>query len=31
MLTIYGKSVRENIPVHLLKQMKEAIEDAKDD
>ena len=31
MLTIYGKSVRENIPAHLLKQMKEAIEDAKDD
>ena len=31
MLTIYGKSVRENIPAHLLKQMKKAIEDAKDD
>jgi hypothetical protein len=27
MLTLYGKNVRENIPAHLLKQMKEAIED----
>lgn len=25
MLTLYGKNVRENIPAHLLKQMKEAI------
>ena len=28
MLAIYGKNARENIPAHLLKQMKEAIEDA---
>lgn len=28
MLTIYGKNVRENIPAHLLKQMKENIDDA---
>ena len=28
MLTIYGKNVRENIPAHILKQMKEAIGDA---
>jgi mRNA-degrading endonuclease RelE of RelBE toxin-antitoxin system len=28
MLTIYGKNVRENIPVHILKQMKEDIDDA---
>lgn len=27
MLTLYGKNVRENIPAHLLKQMKEVIED----
>ena len=27
MLTLYGKNVRENIPSHLLRQMKEAIED----
>ena len=27
MLTLYGKNVRENIPAHLLRQMKEAIED----
>ncbi len=27
MLTIYGKNVRENLPSHLLKQMKEAIND----
>ena len=27
MLTLYGKSVRENIPAHLLRQMKEAIDD----
>jgi len=31
MLTIYGKNVRENMPAHLLKAMKEAIEHAKDD
>lgn len=31
MLPIYGKNVRENIPGHLLKRMKEAIENAKDD
>jgi mRNA-degrading endonuclease RelE of RelBE toxin-antitoxin system len=30
MLTVYGKNVRENIPAHVLKQMKEAIEDAKE-
>ena len=29
MLTIYGKNVRENIPAHLLKQMKEEIDDEK--
>jgi mRNA-degrading endonuclease RelE of RelBE toxin-antitoxin system len=28
MLTIYGKNVRENIPAHFLKQMKENIDDA---
>ena len=28
MLTIYGKNVTENIPAHLLKQMKENIGDA---
>lgn len=27
MLTLYGKNVRENIPAHFLKQMKEAIDD----
>jgi hypothetical protein len=27
MLTLYGKNVRENIPAHVLKQMKEAIDD----
>lgn len=27
MLTIYGKNIRENIPSHLLRQMKEAIDD----
>ena len=27
-LTIYGKNVRENIPAHSLKQMKENIDDA---
>lgn len=31
MLTLYGKNVRADIPAHVLKQMKEAIEDAKDD
>jgi hypothetical protein len=31
MLTVYGKNVRENFPAHLLKLMKEAIEDEKDD
>lgn len=31
MLTIYGKNVRENIPGHSLKRMKEAIENAQDD
>jgi len=31
MLTIYGKGTVENIPGHLLKRMKEAIEHAKDD
>ncbi len=28
MLTIYGKNVSENIPAHLLKQMRESIDDA---
>jgi len=27
MLTLYGKNVRENIPAHFLRQMKEAITD----
>jgi hypothetical protein len=27
MLTLYGKNVREDIPAHLLKQMKEIIDD----
>lgn len=31
MLTLYGKNVRENIPAHLLRQMRESIENAKDD
>ena len=31
MLTIYGKNVIENIPAHVLKSMKEAIDDAKND
>ena len=31
MLSLYGKNVRENIPTHVLKLMKEAIEDAKKD
>ncbi len=28
MLTIYGKNVQENIPAHMLRQMKESIGDA---
>ncbi len=31
MLTVYGKNVRENIPAHLLKAMKEGIDDAQND
>jgi hypothetical protein len=31
MLTVYGKNVRENIPAHVLKRMRESIEDAKDE
>jgi mRNA-degrading endonuclease RelE of RelBE toxin-antitoxin system len=31
MLTLYGKNVREDIPAHVLRAMKEAIEDAKDE
>lgn len=31
MLTIYGKNVREDIPAHILKAMREAIEDEKVD
>jgi hypothetical protein len=31
MLTLYGKSVREDIPAHILKSMKEEIKDEKDD
>ena len=31
MLTIYGKNVSETIPAHVLKSMKEAIDDAKND
>jgi hypothetical protein len=31
MLTLYAKNVRENIPAHILKSLKEAIDDAKDD
>ena len=27
MLTLYGKNVRENIPAHVLRQMKETIDD----
>lgn len=27
MLTLYGKNVRENVPAHFLRQMKEAISD----
>jgi hypothetical protein len=31
MLTLYRKNVRQNIPAHILKSLKEAIDDAKDD
>ena len=31
MLTLYGKNVLADIPAHVLKEMKEAIENAKDD
>ena len=31
MLTLYGKNVRENIQAHVLKSMKEAIDNAKND
>ena len=31
MLTVYCKNVRENIPAHVLKQMRESIEDAKNE
>ncbi len=31
MLTLYGKNVRESIPAHVLKELREAIEDEKDD
>lgn len=31
MLTIYSKNVSENIPTHVLKAMKEAIDDSKND
>ena len=31
MLTLYGKNAQENIPAHLLRQMKEAIDDDQDD
>lgn len=31
MLTLYGKNVRENIPAHLLRQMREAIDHEQDD
>ena len=31
MLTLYGKNVRESIPAHILKELREAIEDEKDD
>ncbi len=29
MLTLYGKNAQENIPAHVLRQMKEAIDDGK--
>ena len=31
MLSLYGKNVRENVPAHLLKQMRGSIENAKDE
>jgi hypothetical protein len=31
MLTVYGKNVQENIPAHMLKRLKEAIDHGKDD
>ena len=31
MLTLYGKNVREDIPAHILRALKEEIEDEKDD
>jgi mRNA-degrading endonuclease RelE of RelBE toxin-antitoxin system len=31
MLTLYAKNVRESIPAHVLKELKETIDDAKDD
>ncbi len=31
MLTLYAKNVRESIPGHVLKELKESIDDAKDD
>lgn len=31
MLTVYGKNVSENIPAHVLKSIREAIDDEKDD
>jgi len=31
MLTLYSKNVTADIPGHVLKEMREAIEDAKDD
>lgn len=31
MLTVYGKNVTENIPAHILRAMKKAIENEKDD
>lgn len=31
MLTLYGKNARANIPAHLLKQMKKAIDDGEND
>ena len=31
MLTVYGKNVRENIPAHTLRAIKEAIENAEND
>ena len=31
MLTLYGKNVSENIPAHVLRSMKEEIDNAKND